>query len=109
MIGTESEAGMTRGSFAIEGREQATGVSARLDAEAWAADEAALCAALVRQGKDGRTIGPLIVAALRATDALAHRSLPADIRAALEASAWDALRTLARTDGRQRRGERRLA
>lgn len=76
------------------------------DAESWAQGEAQLCAALVREGKNGREIGPLVAAALRASDALSRQPLPAETRAMLRALALDALRTLACTDGRQRRRAR---
>lgn len=79
------------------------------DLKVWAHSEAELCAALVRQGKSGREVGPLIAAALRATDALSRRPLPAEARAMLKASALEALRTLACTDGRQRRRARSAA
>lgn len=107
MIGTEGEARLTLGDSAVERPGRPVASPASDPSAAWAADEAVLCAELVRQGKDGRAIGPLIVAALRATDALAQTPLPAEVRAALEASAWEALRALARTDGRQRRRDRR--
>ncbi|MCS6921953.1 MAG: hypothetical protein NZM07_08595 [Elioraea sp.] len=109
MTGTESEASLTTGDFAAERPGRPIASPASDPSASWAADEALLCADLVRQGQDGRAIGPLIVAVLRATDALAQTPLPAEVRAALEASAWEALRTLARTDGRQRRRDRRPA
>lgn len=73
------------------------------DLQGWARSEAVQCAALIRQGKAGREVGPLVAAALRATDALAQRPLPPEAQALLKASALEALRTLACSDGRQRR------
>ncbi len=74
----------------------------REELQHWACSEAVQCAALIRQGKAGRDVGLLVAGALRATDALVHRPLPLDAQALLKASALEALRALACSDGRQR-------
>lgn len=77
--------------------------AAAADRLGWARREVALCVALVQQGKNAGEIGPLVAAALRACDMLSHHELPVEMRAQLQASAREALRALAGTDGRQRR------
>ncbi len=91
------------GRIAAKAADRAERVELGADLRDWACSEAVQCAALVRQGKAGREVGPLVAAALRATDALAHRPLPPEAQALLKASALEALRTLACSDGRQRR------
>lgn len=73
------------------------------DPLAWAEAEAELCDALVREGIAEGRIDWLVEAAIRATDAISARPLPAELRSRLLGSAHEALRTLARTDGRLRR------
>lgn len=65
--------------------------------------EAELCAALAEAGVAEDRIDWLVEAALRAADAIAARPLPVELRDALLAAMRQALRALARRDGRLRR------
>lgn len=78
----------------------------RRDPLGWARAEAQLCAALTEAGIAQDRIDWLVEAALRAADAATSRPLPVELRESMLDAMRQALRALARQDGRGRRRPR---